>query len=167
MKRAAAPLLILAGLAACATVSTTTPGVRAPPPAAPRSYTPQVVRASQPLECVPYARQRSGVLIFGDAHTWPAQAEGRYRIETRPRVGAVLALGGTRGGHLAYVKAILSEREILVDHANWANDGLIHIDAPVRDVSTRGDWSEVRVWHMGTRQLGVTSYPVRGFILAE
>jgi len=75
-----------------------------------------------------------------------------------------MVLGGTRGGHVAYVSAVLSDREILVDHANWANDGAIHLQAPVRDVSPRNDWSEVRVWHMGSGQLGSRAYPVRTFI---
>ena len=30
------------------------------------------------LQCVPYARQVSGIRIYGDAHTWWDQAEGRY-----------------------------------------------------------------------------------------
>jgi hypothetical protein len=30
------------------------------------------------LQCVPYARQVSGIQLYGDAHTWWDQAAGRY-----------------------------------------------------------------------------------------
>ena len=36
---------------------------------------------------------------------------------------------------------------------------------PVRDVSEAGDWSEVQVWNIPTRQWGVRRYNVQGFIL--
>ncbi|HXD02460.1 MAG TPA: CHAP domain-containing protein, partial [Novosphingobium sp.] len=42
------------------------------------------------LQCVPYARAVSGVLIFGDARTWWDQADGRYARGTTPKVGAVM-----------------------------------------------------------------------------
>lgn len=129
-------------------------------PAAPRS-----VQPAKPLQCVPYARTRSGIAIYGNARTWYDQAAGRYERSSAPRLGAVIVLGGTPGGHVAVVKAILSAREILVDHANWANDGAIHLDAPMRDVSQKGDWSAVRVWHMASGQLGARTYPVQGFVL--
>ena len=133
----------------------------APSPAAPRSFQPE-----RPLQCVPYARLRSGIAIYGDARTWWDQAAGRYPRASSPQVGAVLVLGGTPGGHVAVVSGIVSEREILVDHANWANDGAVHLNAPVRDVSENGDWSAVRVWHLASRQLGARIYPARGFVLA-
>ena len=171
MQRSVVLPLLLASLAACVTTPPPAPPASSPstrPPLAdPRDLPPpRVIRAAQPLQCVPYARQRSGVLIFGDANTWLQQAQGRYEIATLPQVGAVLALGGTPGGHLAVVTAVLSETEILVDHANWGNDGAIHLNAPVIDASGRGDWSAVRVWHMESGQLGARAYPVRGFILA-
>jgi len=156
-------LLLGLGLEACATTSRDASLPRPATGSAVRGA-PKQVWASAPLQCVPYARQRSGILLFGDAHTWPGQAEGRYALSSRPQVGSVMVLGGTRGGHVAYVSAVLSDREILVDHANWANDGAIHLQAPVRDVSPRNDWSEVRVWHMGSGQLGSRAYPVRTFI---
>ena len=39
------------------------------------------------LQCVPYARQVSGIRIFGDAHTWWDQAAGHYARGNRPKVG--------------------------------------------------------------------------------
>lgn len=133
-------------------------------PAQPHSA-PRRVQPESPLQCVPYARARSGVAIYGDARTWYDQAEHKYQRSSAPSVGAVIVLGGTPGGHVAVVSAIVSAREILVDHANWANDGSVHLNAPVRDVSEAGDWSAVRVWHLASGQLGVRIYPVRGFVL--
>lgn len=160
--------LALAGLTACASVS------QQPPPAPGRQApvadlrdlpAPRQFRAERPLECVPYARQRSGVLLFGNAITWPAQArEKGFPIAARPQAGAVMMLGGTPGGHLSYVTRVLSEREILVDHANWDNGGAIDLNARVVDASASNDWSQVRVWHMASGALGARVYPVAGFI---
>src|SRR5258706_14437937 len=58
------------------------------------------------LQCVPYARQVSGIAIHGDAYTWWDQAEGRYARGSSPRVGAVMAFrphGNMRLGHVAAV----------------------------------------------------------------
>jgi hypothetical protein len=167
-------LVALVGLAGCVSpigsisggrpeISRSRPLVAPPPapsPAPPRSFQPE-----RPLQCVPYARLRSGIAIYGDARTWWDQAAGRYPRASIPQVGAVLVLGGTPGGHVAVVSAIVSEREILVDHANWANDGAVHLNAPVRDVSENGDWSAVRVWHLASGRLGARIYPARGFVL--
>jgi hypothetical protein len=35
------------------------------------------------LQCVPFARALTGVTIFGDAHTWWNQAEGKYQRGNR------------------------------------------------------------------------------------
>jgi hypothetical protein len=128
---------------------------------------PRIVKASARLQCVPFARQASGIAIRGNASTWWRAADGRYRRGGRPRVGAVMALKKTRRlrlGHLAVVTAVLNEREILVDQANWLNRGRIHLNTPVRDVSANNDWSVVRVWYTPGRQFGKRRYPVQGFI---
>jgi hypothetical protein len=129
--------------------------------------TPMMVPASPPLSCVPYARARSGIQIFGDAWTWWEQAKASYAREALPRTGAVLVLddyAGPKRAHLAVVKRIISPREIRVDHANWLNDGNIYLNSPVVDVSASNDWSEVRVWNNRDGHLGVKNYKVRGFI---
>lgn len=173
MVRALVSLAALAALAACATAPPSAPGPQAPGAspalADPRALpSPRQIWADQPLECVPYARQRSGVLLYGDAATWPAQAQEKgFLIAARPAPGAVMMLGGTPGGHLSYVTALLSEREILVDHANWDNGGAIDLNARVVDVSPANDWSQVRVWHMASGALGVRVYPVAGFVRAR
>ncbi len=123
------------------------------------------------LQCVPYARQVSGINIFGDAHTWWDQAEGRYSRGFRPRVGAVMALephGNSKLGHVAAISRIIDSRTVLIRHANWSpingRRGQIEDDVRAVDVSPANDWSEVRVWYSPIQDLGGTHWPVQGFI---
>lgn len=128
---------------------------------------PQILPTAAHLECVPYAREQSGIAIRGDAWTWWRSADGIYRRSRKPSVGAVLVLsrgGYLSGGHLAVVTAILNRREIVVRHANWLNRGQIHIDTPVIDVSGGNDWSAVRVWYTPGATYGARTYPASGFI---
>lgn len=142
-----------------------------PPPNLP-SYTPDTltpfILTDQPhSECVPYARKVSGVQIWGDAVTWWAQADGKYVRSTRPAEGSVLVLRGwndDRRGHVSYVKEIINERMIRVDHANWMRGGEVSINVPVADVSPDNDWSQVRVWHVPGGYWGGRTYQVQGFI---
>ncbi|MGH6878488.1 MAG: CHAP domain-containing protein [Rhizomicrobium sp.] len=120
-----------------------------------------------PLECVPYARARSGVQLFGDAGSWWANAEGRYARGPIPLLGSVIVLTGYAGpgrGHLGVVSGLLSAREIRLDHANWLGDGAIYLGDPVVDVSPDNDWSEVRVWNPRQRSWGLRTYLVEGFV---
>jgi hypothetical protein len=131
---------------------------------------PEILPRSRPLQCVPYARQRSGIEIYGDAYTWWDQAEGRFARVRQPQVGAVMATYGyrtTTRGHVAFVTAVLDARMILVDHANWLNGGEISVNVPVIDVSPANDWSQIRVWHIPGSHWGGRVYDVQGFILAE
>jgi surface antigen len=125
------------------------------------------VAANAPVQCVPYARTHSGIDIHGDAYTWWDKAAGRFERGSAPKNGAVLVLneyGGPKRGHLAVVRAIVSAREIRVDHANWFADGAIYVDDPVMDVSADNDWSRVRVWNIRTGAWGIRDYSVQGFI---
>lgn len=138
-------------------------GILASTPAAARGY----------LQCVPFARDESGVEIRGNAKTWWSQAAGEYERGQEPRKGAVMAFAGTRGmplGHVAVVKKILGDREILIDHANWSpingRRGQIERNVRVVDVSDKGDWSMVRVWYAPIGDLGLRANPVQGFIYA-
>lgn len=127
---------------------------------------PQAVQA-RALQCVPYARQVSGIDIRGNAHTWWGQAEGRYERGTEPKVGAVLVLRSTRSmpqGHVAMVGEIVDDRRVLLDHANWSGPGRIERRALAEDVSAAGDWSEVKVWYGPIGKLGLRANPAYGFI---
>lgn len=116
------------------------------------------------LWCVPFARTVSGVDIRGNAKTWWAQAKGVYERGHDPRVGAVIAFASSRSmpkGHVGVVSKVLSDREILVDQANWKRNRVTQ-DTLVVDVSKKGDWSQVKVANdAGT--LGRVN-PVNGFI---
>jgi surface antigen len=132
------------------------------------------VMASAYLQCVPFARAESGVDLFGNAESWWAQAEGRYARGHEPRVGAVLSMPGTRAmphGHVAVVRQIISDREILIDHANWSpiNGRRGQVERGVRavDVSAAGDWSQVRIWYAPIRDLGLRANPAHGFIYSD
>jgi hypothetical protein len=119
------------------------------------------------LNCVPFARDHSGVKIFGDAVTWWDQAEGRYARAEEPSLGSIMVLhdyAGPKHGHLAIVRALVNSREIRVDHANWLNDGAVYLNDPVVDVSQDNDWSRVRVWNIPNNAWGSRVYPVQGFI---
>jgi surface antigen len=123
------------------------------------------------LQCVPYARQRSGIQIYGDALTWWDQAEGRYRRGNVPKVGAVMAFephGNMRLGHVAEVSRVIDRRTVLLDHANWSpidgRRGQIERGVKAVDVSPDNDWSQVRVWYDPLQDLGTTAWPVAGFI---
>ena len=126
------------------------------------------------LQCVPYARQVSGIRIFGDAHTWWDQAAGKYARGTRPKVGAVMSFrpyGNMRLGHVAAVSRVLDSRTVLLRHANWSlidgRRGQIEDDVRAIDVSEANDWSEVRVWFDPIQGLGTTHWPLNGFIYPD
>lgn len=162
MRRLAAALALglAASLAACS-------GVERPAVSITRPESPSIIRPPKPLQCVPFARERSGIDIFGDAVTWWAQAAGRYWRGQRPVEGGVLVLRGyadRQRGHVAVVSRILGPRDILVDHANWLNRGEITLNVPVRDVSPNGDWSAVQVWHVPGGHWGGRTYQAEGFI---
>lgn len=126
------------------------------------------------LQCVPFARQESGIQIYGDAWTWWQQAEGRYRRGERPVVGAVMAFrphGNSKYGHVAVVAKLVNSREVLLNHANWSpingRRGQIERGVRAMDVSEGNDWSKVRVWYAPTQSLGVKHFPLYGFIYPE
>ena len=118
-------------------------------------------------QCAPYAREISGIDIHGNANTWWAQAAGHYARGHAPKAGAVLAFassGRMRLGHVAMVSEVISDREVLLTHANWSRRGGIERNVRAVDVSAAGDWSQVKVWYGPTGGLGTSSYPVNGFI---
>ena len=123
--------------------------------------------SQKPLQCVPYAREHSGIKIYGDAYSWWDKAAGHYPRSTLPAPGAVMVLNNYAGasrGHVAVVRRVVGPREIRVDHANWLDDGSIYVNDPVEDVSSDNDWSAVRVYNLKTGGWGGKVYPVQGFI---
>ncbi len=122
-------------------------------------------------QCVPFAREASGIQIYGDAWTWWDQADGRYRRGGKPRVGSVIAFAKQSRlplGHVAVVSRIVEDRVLMLTHANWSRfdgqRGRAEQDVTVFDVSERNDWSEVKVWFRDAGGLGGTIYKVHGFI---
>lgn len=139
-------------------------------PRAANHFHPRIVKTASRLQCVPYARSQSGIQIRGDAWSWWPAAKGKYGRGNHPHPGAVMVFSRTKRlklGHLAYVKAVISPREIIVSQANWLNRGQIHEDVPVRDVSPKNDWSQVKVWYLPGNVLGKGRYAVSGFIYPD
>jgi hypothetical protein len=123
------------------------------------------------ISCVPYVRQTTGMAIRGNGGDWWHNAAGLYARGHAPEPGAVMAFARTgqmHAGHVAVVQEVISSREILIHHANWAGPGIrrgsIMADVSVVDVSLRNDWSSVRV-QVGRDQESLGRiYPIQGFI---
>ncbi len=123
--------------------------------------------AAQFWQCVTFARSVSGIEIRGNANTWWSQAEGRYERGHTPKAGSVLAFSPTarmRVGHVAMVSQVVSDREVLLTHANWSRRGAVETNVRAIDVSAAGDWSMVKVWYGPQGGLGTSAYPTKGFI---
>ncbi|WP_375286534.1 CHAP domain-containing protein [Sphingomonas sp.] len=126
--------------------------------------------AAQFWQCAPFAREVSGIQIRGNANTWWGQAAGRYERGRTPKPGSVLSFRSTRRmrvGHVAMVSQVVSDREVLLTHANWSRRGGVERDVRAVDVSAAGDWSLVKVWYAPQHGLGTSSYPTDGFIYAD
>jgi surface antigen len=173
--RFAVPALLALSLMGCASSSFDDAADDAPPPAHLASALPaehgsnhvESRAGQQALQCVPYAREHSGIKITGDAYTWWDQAVGRYERGSNPAAGTVMVLfnyAGPQRGHVAVVRRVVSAREIRIDHANWLDDGSIYVNDPVVDVSAAHDWSQIKVWNIKTGGWGTKIFPVQGFI---
>lgn len=114
--------------------------------------------------CVPYARNLSGIEIRGNAKDWWSKAQSLYARGAEPMVGSVMSFRATRGmvlGHVGVVSEVVSDREIVLNHANWSRNQ-VSLNMGVIDVSENNDWSVVRV-ESQPGQYG-SHYPVNGFI---
>ena len=130
---------------------------------------PSVEMRAKKFFCAEYARARSGLTMFGDAKYWWGRAKNLYARASSPVENAVMVFKVTsrlKLGHVAVVTHIVSSREIRVDQANWQNHGEIDHATPIRDVSPKNDWSQVRVWDLKSGQYGRV-YPVTGFIFPQ
>lgn len=166
------PLSIDASLAETPAITspyaTARPSAFAAPPIEVIAETAAISRSGPRLQCVPFVRNETGVEIYGNANTWWDQARERFERDDDPEAGSVMVMRGYRTdarGHVAVVRAVISDRVIVVDHANWMNRGEISRNVPVRDVSPNGDWSQVQVWHVPGAHWGGRTYNVRGFII--
>lgn len=118
------------------------------------------------LQCVPFARENSGIELSGNAGTWWNNASGLYERGARPEVGSILnfrSTGRMRMGHVAVVTNVITSRHIEIDHANWGAPGRISRNIDVVDVSPTNDWTQVRVALSQAEDYGST-YPTFGFI---
>jgi surface antigen len=122
------------------------------------------------LQCVTFARAASGIELKGNAANWWDNASGVYARGQAPESGSVLNFRSTRGmrlGHVAVVTAVVSDREIEIDHANWAGPGAskggVSRGMSVIDVSPDNSWTQVRVSLGGNGNYG-SVYPTYGFI---
>ena len=122
------------------------------------------------MQCVPFARQVSGVNISGNAATWWRSAEGKYLRGSTPREMAVMVLkssGSMRLGHVSVVTKVVNAREVLVSHANWgwnaASRARIRHGQRVHDVSEKNDWTSLRFYNEEFGSFG-RPYPAHGFI---
>ncbi|WP_245298911.1 CHAP domain-containing protein [Pseudotabrizicola sediminis] len=114
--------------------------------------------------CVPFARTASGVDLKGNAGTWWTAAKGTYSRGKEPEAGAVMVFAphsSSRLGHIAVVSEVVSDREVLIDHANWERNKL-SLKMPVIDVSANNDWSKIRV--EGTPGVLGNARPMLGFV---
>ena len=121
------------------------------------------------LQCVPYARDKSGIELVGNAVTWWNKAAGTYERGSRPEVGAVLSFRATGRmvlGHVAVVSQVIDSRNVQIDHANWVSRGAISRNISVIDVSPNNDWTAVRVALPRGDDYG-SVYPTNGFIYAR
>lgn len=132
-----------------------------------------ILVSSRPAEaawsCVPYARSVSDIDVPGDAWQWWNNASGEYNKGQRPAAGSVLVFQRTRSmsrGHVAVVRQVISNRKIIVDHANWGmgRRGKVDMGVGIIDVSPNNDWTETRVWYSPIGDYGNTTYPTNGFI---
>ena len=117
------------------------------------------------LQCVPFARENTGIELSGNAANWWDNATGVYERGARPEVGSVLnfrATGRMRMGHVAVVSNVVNSRSVQIDHANWSGRGVVTRNVTVVDVSPSNDWSAVRV-ALGNGDFG-SIYPTYGFI---
>ncbi|MEI9932597.1 MAG: CHAP domain-containing protein [Rhizomicrobium sp.] len=83
-----------------------------------------------------------------------------YGRAPSPSENAVMVFAATRSmrkGHVAVVTKLVSDRQIVVDHANWMRDGRVYLNMPVMDVSPGNDWSQVRVWNARDGQWAAAS----------
>ena len=116
------------------------------------------------INCVSYVKSVTDFNIMGDAWQWWDLADHTYGRGYTPAEGAVMVFSRTprmRVGHVAVVREVRSQREIIIDQANW-HHGRVDRGVSVIDISENNDWSQVKVqW---TEDYWGGSFPISGFI---
>lgn len=119
------------------------------------------------LQCVPFARENTGIELSGNAYTWWNNAVGVYERGSRPEVGSILSFranGRMRLGHVAVVTRVIDPRNLEIDHSNWSGAGRVTRNIQVIDVSPGNDWTAVRVELTRDGNSFGSIYPTNGFI---
>lgn len=79
--------------------------------------------------CVPYARHKTGIQIFGAARTFLAQAPKLgYATSTIPAKGGIIVTNESRAGHVAVVEEV-TDKTIKISEQNY--DGLYIISSRI------------------------------------
>ncbi len=113
-------------------------------------------------QCAAYARLITPINLFGNAWTWWKKATGQYDKGNEPKIASVIVFKRTKTmplGHVAVVRQVVSDREVLVEQANWARQGSrgagrVSVGDRVIDVSPKNDWTQVRVWSAAANDFG-------------
>jgi len=155
-----------------------TTGTRVAPAAVATTKTPldakggktRIVTRGGGLQCVPFARNASGIAVSGNAYQWWDHAAGVYERGNAPEAGSVLSFRANhamRLGHVAVVTQVINARQVEIDHANWGGPGVrkggVSRGVSVVDVSDNNDWTAVRVALGHNGEFG-SIYPTNGFI---
>jgi hypothetical protein len=126
--------------------------------------------SSARIDDVAYVKSVTGIRIPGEAWSWWDGSNGRYARGAVPAPTAVLVFRQQQNlplGHLAIVTKVLSSREVRISHADWsstwATRGRITGNVPVLDVSSRNDWTKVRLWY-AARGTVENVYNTYGFV---
>lgn len=83
--------------------------------------------------CVPYARERTGIQIFGAAKTFISQATiNGYKVSDVPVVGSIVVTNESYAGHVAVVEEVY-DTQIVVSEQNY--EGLYKITTRTIDKS--------------------------------
>ena len=118
------------------------------------------------IQCVQYVVANSAFRVRGNARDWWRNSAGIHARGSVPEPGSVLSFRSIRSmplGHVALVNRVVSDREIIIDHANWTR-GAITRGASVIDVSPRNDWTAVRLTQKAGSKVYGAIYPTDGFI---
>lgn len=83
--------------------------------------------------CVPYARHKTGIQLFGTARTFLDQApKAGYATSTIPAKGGIVVTNESRAGHVAVVEEVTA-RAIRVSEQNY--DGLYIISSRLIEIN--------------------------------